>query len=148
VLLNRRDRKKLAAAALATALCSSCASLAHEKTRQLCAPGSEWSAENRLTNNRFMTACIIGNNATILRAQQDFSDYAHRFNKLASNPQLRAEYQALRSKIEKSQPARARELALNKLGSLNQWLIHQEGLDLHRWHAYSPAIQRVVASQP
>ena len=148
MLLNRKDHKTLAAAAIATVLCSSCASLAHEKTRQLCAPGSEWSAQNRLTNNRFMTACIIGNNATILRAQQDFSDYAHRFNQLAANPQLRAEYQALRSKIETSQPARARELALRKLGSLNQWLARQEGLDVHRWHAYSPAIRQAVASQP
>lgn len=146
--LNRRSHKMLAAVALATALCSSCASLAHEKTRQLCAPGSAWSAHNRLTNNRFMTACIIGNNATILRAQQDFADYAHRFNQLASDSQLRVEYQALRSKIEKGQPARARELALSKLGSLNQWLIRQGGLDIHRWHAYSPAIRQVVASHP
>ena len=98
-------------------------------------------------NNRFITRCIVRHNATILRAEQDFSDYSKRFNQLVSSPAHRQDYAALRSKIEKSYPAKAREQALKKLGSLNQWLARQEGLDLHRWHAYSPSIQRVIANQ-
>jgi len=90
--------------------------------------------------------CIINNNATVLRAQQDFLDYASRFNKLASDPELRAEYQTLRLKIRSIQHGRTRDLEFARLGSLNQWLARQEGLDLHRWNEYTPEIQQVVAS--
>lgn len=135
----------LTAVAITSALCASCASLAQENTRKLCAPGMDLAAAHSAMNNRFINQCILRHNATILRAEQDFSDYSKRFNQLVSSPAHRQDYAALRSKIEKSYPAKAREQALKKLGSLNQWLAKQEGLDLHRWHEYSPSIQRVIA---
>ncbi len=125
---------KLVAVALATAFTSSCASLAHEKTKQLCAAQPDAK-----------THCLVSNNATVLRAEQDYADYAERFNALAANSAIRREYQALRAKARKLK-AMEQQSALRRLGSLNQWIEQQAGLELHPWHEYSPRIRRLVAS--
>ena len=78
---------KLVAVAVVSALTSSCASLAHEKTNQLCA-----------AERHDRTHCLVSHNATILQAEQDYADYAERFNALAANLAVRREYQALRAK--------------------------------------------------
>lgn len=139
---------KLTALAASAAFCAACASLAHEKTRELCAPGANWADPNGLAHSRFVSRCLVHHNATILRAQQDFADYSQRLDALVASPERRQEYAALRRKIVQSAPAPSRMLALTRLGSLQQWLERQEGLDLHRWHRYSPAIQQVVANKP
>lgn len=134
-LLRLKATSKLIAVAIATGFTSSCASLAHEKTRQLCA------AEQQQAR----THCLVINNATVLRAEQDYADYAERFNTLAADPAVRKEYRGLQATVRRLKGVEQRS-ALRQLGSLNQWLERQAGLELHPWHEYSPRIRRLVAS--
>ena len=87
----------------------------------------------------------MSNNATVLLAEQDYADYAERFNALAADPAVRREYQALRAKAGKLK-GMEKQSAFRQLGSLNQWIEQQAGLELHPWHEYSPRIRRLLAS--
>lgn len=133
---------------LAAAISTSCAVLADDATMELCAPGADWSQANRLSASRFVSQCILRNNATILRAKQDFFDYSQRLDQLSSNEELKRHYAAIRARLLARPGAEARQRELAKLGSLNSWLARQDGLDQHSWHGYSPAIRRVVSEQP
>jgi hypothetical protein len=139
---------KAAFVLIATVVCSSCASLAQEKTRQLCAAQVSLSSRRSGGDPQALIGCIVRHNATVLRAEQDYSDYAHRFNLLVTDIEKHRHYRRLRSSLSRRAPSRQRDAALHQLGTLNQWLARQEDLELHRWHAYSPEVRRLVATVP
>lgn len=135
-------------ALIAAVVCSSCASLAQAKTRQLRAAEASLSRRRSGRDPQALSGCIVRHNATILRAEPDDADYAHRFNLLAADPENHRTSWRLRSSLSRRAPSRPRDAALHQLGTLNEWLARQEDLERHRWQGYVPEVRRLVAAAP
>ena len=123
-------------------LCGSCSTLADQATLRLCAK------ETVRQHHKQFSQCILEHNATVLIAKRDYHDYTERFNLAMAEPSLRAEYQELRKQAERLKTTTQRNEALKQLGSLNQWIEEEEGLEAHPWKSNPPDIRQVVASRP
>lgn len=121
-------------------LCGSCSTLADQATLHLCAK------ETVRQHHKQFSQCILERNATVLIAKRDYHDYTERFNLAAAEPSLRTEYQKLRKQAESLNTIEQRKAALKQLGSLNQWLEKQEGLEAHPWKSNPANIRQLVAS--